>query len=62
MNLNELIASSDATDNLLKRIDEVATKYAVYEYGLPLHDDGARARLREVVYQWLIEQQDREST
>jgi hypothetical protein len=33
-------------------IDEIARDVSSYEYGLPLYDDAAKARLREAVYQW----------
>ncbi len=42
-----------ACDELLQEISEIAQDYESYEYGLPLHDEGTMARMREVLVRWL---------
>jgi hypothetical protein len=52
VNVEDLVKNPDKVNELLEVIDEIARDVSSYEYGLPLYDDAAKARLREAVYQW----------
>ena len=45
-------ADSDI-DDLLWRLDAYASGVDIYEYGLPLYDEGQRAKMRDVFREWL---------
>jgi len=52
MNVEDLVKSPAKCDELLEVLNEIARDICAYEYGLPIHDDGSKARLREAIYQW----------
>lgn len=43
----------EIVDELLVELNHIARGYGAYDYGLPIHDNKARARLRELVLRWL---------
>lgn len=49
-----LLNNPKLTNKLLERLDKHARDYDSYEYGLPTYDPEL-AKMREVVYQWLID-------
>ena len=40
-------------DDLLWRLDAYAREADIYVYGLPLYDEGQRAKMRDVFREWL---------
>jgi len=53
MNALEILVNNiDKCDELLAVLNEIAVDINSYEYGLPLYNDGAKARLREAMYHW----------
>lgn len=52
MNVEDLVKNPDKCDELLEVLNEIARDIDAYEFGLPLYDDGSKARLREAIYQW----------
>lgn len=52
MKVEDLVKNPAKCDELLEVLDEIAKDVSHYEYGLPLYDDGSKARLREAIYQW----------
>lgn len=52
MELKDLVQNEAKCDELLNALDAVAAGVDSYEYGLPMYDDGAKARLREALYRW----------
>ena len=57
-----VLKNTALVDELLKEIDTEAAKESHYEYGLPLFDENASARLREIVYKWLVKVESAEQT
>ena len=49
----DLLLNDEKTDELLSALDSAAKYENSYEYGLPLHDDGAKELLRRVVHTWV---------
>jgi hypothetical protein len=39
----------DKIDELLTTLEDIAMSYSSYEFGLPLYDEGAKARMRALV-------------
>ena len=56
--LMDLVLDSKKIDSLLESIDDMAKTENAYEYGLPLYDEGQKARLREVVLKWIAQAHD----
>ena len=54
----DLVLDSKKIDSLLESIDDMAKTENAYEYGLPLYDEGQKARLREVVLKWIAQAHD----
>jgi hypothetical protein len=52
VNVEDLVKNPEKVNELLEVLDEIARDVSSYEYGLPMYDDAAKARLREAVYQW----------
>ena len=52
MELKDLVQDPEKCDELLSELNSVARSVDSYEYGLPMHDDGAKALMREVLYRW----------
>lgn len=52
MDLKDLVRNTQKCDELLAALDEIATDVDAFEYGFPMHDEGAKARMREAIYQW----------
>lgn len=52
MNVEDLVKNPAKCDELLEVLDEIARDVSSYDYGLPMYDDGSKARLREAIYQW----------
>lgn len=44
------LANEEAVNAMLAEIDEIARDSCNYEYGLPMYDEGSKARMREAVY------------
>ena len=49
MSLRYLVQNTEKCDELLYALNSVVEDY---EYGLPLHDENMKARMREVLYVW----------
>lgn len=52
MELKDLLKDQAKCDELLSELDAIAVDICSFEYGLPMHDDGAKARMREALYRW----------
>ena len=52
MELKDLVKDPDKCDALLSALDAIARSVDSYEYGLPMHDDGSKALMREALYRW----------
>ncbi len=52
MELKDLVKDQAKCDALLSELDEIARDVCGYEYGLPMFDDGHKARMREAIYRW----------
>lgn len=47
------LAAKETVDSLLHEIDGIARESCNYDYGLPMYEEGATARMREAVYRFL---------
>jgi hypothetical protein len=52
MNIEDLVKNENKVNELLAVLDSIARDVDWHEYGLPMYDDAAKARLREAVYRW----------
>lgn len=57
--LKQLVKNPELVDDLLSRLDKVSRDYCGSELGLPLVEDTTRAQLREQIYQWWLECDDK---
>lgn len=54
-NVVEMFKNHELLDKLIDELDSVVRDVNSYEYGLPMFDEGALARQREVIVNWLAE-------
>lgn len=47
--------AAGSSDELLAMLDAAARDVCGYDYGLPIHDDAQRAKMREIVERWVRE-------
>jgi hypothetical protein len=52
MELKDLLKDQAKCDELLSELDAIAVDVSSFEFGLPMYDDGAKARMREALYRW----------
>ncbi len=52
MDLKDLVNDQAKCDELLSELNAIAVDVCSYEYGLPMYDEGAKSRMREVIYRW----------
>ena len=52
---NVVKVENDLLDKLISKLDEIARDVSSYEYGLPMYDEGALARQREAINDWVAE-------
>ena len=52
MDVKYLLKDQAKCDELLSELNAIAVDICSYEYGLPMHDEGAKARMREALYRW----------
>lgn len=54
--MNDLseLTKTEKVDELLVALDHIARDVDFYEYGLPLFDEGDKARLQKAVLDWLL--------
>ena len=50
----------ETMDKILERLNIIATEHDCYEYGLPLHDEGQRALMREAMTEIIKEEKTNE--
>lgn len=54
MDIKQLVESPALLNELLRDLDEIARDIDSYEYGLPMYDEGAKARMREAICRWAV--------
>lgn len=54
MNIEDIVKNPAKCDELLQALDEIARDVDSYEYGLPMYDEAQKARMREAIYRWAV--------
>ena len=58
INLRKIIRNKEVVNKLLEELNDVAQDIDYYDYGLPISNEEAKARMREVVYEWIAEAEE----
>ena len=54
MDVKDLLKDQGKCDELLIELNAIAMDVNSYECGLPMYDEGAKARMREALYKWAM--------